>query len=135
MNTKSAITGTDVMSVLVAILVCLATLPAVCQSDSKYQVATITAVERNRDGEDAAPDPPSYDLSIRVDRTIYVVRYRSEFGLNTVEYAVGRDLLVPVGENYYVQRHAGSLARTTYHSVENRQCLQERVSNYADLDS
>ena len=39
MNTKSTITGA-----LVAILVCLATLPAVCQSNSKYQVGTITAL-------------------------------------------------------------------------------------------
>jgi hypothetical protein len=51
MNTKSAITGTDVRRVLVAKLVCLATLPTVCQSDSKYQVGTITAVERNRVSE------------------------------------------------------------------------------------
>ena len=80
MNTKSTITGA-----LVAILVCLATLPAVCQSNSKYQVGTITAAERNRDGEDVAPDLPSYDLSIRGDRTMYVVRYKSEFGLNTVD--------------------------------------------------
>jgi hypothetical protein len=98
MNTKSTVTGGDVMRALVAILVCLATLPAVCQSNSKYQVGTITAAERNRDGEDATPDLPSYDLSIHVDRTIYVVRYKSEFGLNTVEYAAGRDLLVLVGE-------------------------------------
>lgn len=93
MNTKSTITGA-----LVAILVCLATLPAVCQSNSKYQVGTITAAERNRDGDSAASDRPSYDLSIQVNRTIYVVRYESEFGLNTVEYAAGRDLLVLVGE-------------------------------------
>jgi len=93
MNTKSTITGA-----LVAILVCLATLPAVCQSNSKYQVGTITAAERNRDGDNAASDRPSYDLSIQVNRTIYVVRYESEFGLNTVEYAAGRDLLVLVGE-------------------------------------
>jgi hypothetical protein len=53
MNTKSAITGTDVMRMLVAIVVCLATLPAVCQSDSKCQVGTITAVERNRDAKEA----------------------------------------------------------------------------------
>jgi hypothetical protein len=46
----------------------------------------------------AAPDLPSYDLSIHVDHTIYVVRYKSEFGFNTVEYAAGRDLLVLVGE-------------------------------------
>jgi hypothetical protein len=97
MNTKSATTGADVMMALVAILVCLATLPAVCQSSSKYQVGTITAVERNRDGDNAVSDRPIYDLSIHVDRTIYVVRYKSEFGLNTVEYSVGREVVVLVG--------------------------------------
>jgi hypothetical protein len=91
MNTKSTITGA-----LVAILVCLATLPAVCQSNSISSRHDHCA-ERNRDGDDAASDL-SYDLSIRVNRTIYVVRYESELGLNTVEYAAGRDLLVLVGE-------------------------------------
>jgi hypothetical protein len=98
MNTKGFTTRADVMRPIVAILVCLATLPAVCQSNSKYQVGTITAVERSGDGDNAASDRPSYDLSIQVDRTIYIVRYKSEFGLNTVEYAAGRDLSVLVGE-------------------------------------
>ena len=44
MNTKSTITEADMMRALVAILVCLAILPAVYQSNSKYQVGTITAL-------------------------------------------------------------------------------------------
>jgi len=82
----------------VAIIVCLATLPGFCQSNPKYQVGTITAVERNRNGDNAPADHPSYAVSIQVDRTIYVVRYQPELGLNTVEYAPGRELLVLVGD-------------------------------------
>jgi hypothetical protein len=83
---------------LVITLVCLATLSAVGQSNSNYQVGTITAVERARDGDSTSSDGPTYDVSIKVAGTIYVVRYRPEFGLNKVEYAAGRDVLVLVGE-------------------------------------
>lgn len=76
-----------------AILFCLVTLPAVCQSKNKFQVGTITAVERSRDGENPSSDRGAYDISIQVDHTVYVVRYKAEFGLNTVEYAAGRDLV------------------------------------------
>jgi hypothetical protein len=83
---------------LVATLICLATLPAVCQSTSKYQVGTITAVERVRDGDSASSDGPTYDVSIQVDHTVYVVRYKPELALNTVEYAAGREVLVLVAK-------------------------------------
>ena len=80
----------------VAIILCLASLPTYCQSSPKYQVGTIAAVEENQDGDHAPADPPSYAVSIQVDRTIYVVSYQPQFGLNTVEYAAGRELLVVV---------------------------------------
>jgi hypothetical protein len=84
--------------VLATILVFLSALPAFCQSGAKYQVATITAVEPHREGNNALSDRPSYDVSVRVDSTVYVVRYTPPLGLDTVEYAGGRDLLVLVGE-------------------------------------
>lgn len=83
---------------LVALVLCLTALPGFSQSKGKYQVGTITAVERYRGTNNAASDPIGYDVSIRVVDTIYVVRYTPEFGLNTVEYAAGRELLVLVGE-------------------------------------
>jgi hypothetical protein len=59
MSAESATTGTDVMRVLVAILFCLATLPAVCQSNSQFvrqntlsRLRTITSfIIQNRDKE------------------------------------------------------------------------------------
>jgi hypothetical protein len=84
--------------VLAAILVFLSALPAFSQAATKYQVATITAVEPHREGNNAPSDPTSYDVSLRVNSTVYVVRYTPPLGLNTVEYAAGRDLLVLVGE-------------------------------------
>jgi hypothetical protein len=84
--------------VLAAILVFLSALPAFCQSGAKYQVATITAVEPHREASEAGPDRTIYDVSVRVNATIYVVRYTPPLGVDTVEYAGGRDLLVLVGE-------------------------------------
>jgi len=80
-------------------LVCifLTTFPAFCQSTSKYQVGTITEVKVHQAA--GASDAASYDVSVKVGDTIYVVLYTPALGENTVKYAAGRDLLVLVGKN------------------------------------
>jgi len=80
------------------ILVCLLSLAALCQSASKYQVGTITAVKPHQSGSDARSDATSYDVSVRVGNTVYVVLYTPPLGMNTVNYAAGRELLVLVGK-------------------------------------
>ena len=50
---------------------CLLTFPAFCQSASKCQVATITEVKAHPAAGDDASDPISYDVSVKVDDTIY----------------------------------------------------------------
>lgn len=85
-------------ALIAVVFVCCFTLPALCQSTRKYQVGTITAVERSRDGGNASSEPTSYDVSVQVNGTVYVVRYKDPLGSNIVEYAAGRDLLVFVGE-------------------------------------
>jgi hypothetical protein len=40
----------------------------------------------------------SYDVSLKVDGTIYQVLYTPPLGAGTVKYAAGRSLLVSVGE-------------------------------------
>src|SRR6266704_3843556 len=79
-------------------LVCifLTTLPAFCQSSSKYQVGSITEVKVH---QVAGGDAASYDVSVKVGDTIYVVLYTPALGEGTVKYAAGRDLLVLVGKN------------------------------------
>src|SRR6266850_1436695 len=80
-------------------LVCifLTTFPAFCQSTSKYQVGTITEVKVHQAA--GASDAASYDVSVKVGDTIYVVLYTPALGEETIKYAAGRDLLVLVGKN------------------------------------
>ena len=78
---------------------CLLTFPALCQSTSKYQVAIITEVKPRQVAADSASDPTSYDVSVKVGDTIYVVLYQQPSGELPAKYARGRELLVLVGKN------------------------------------
>ena len=78
---------------------CLLTLPALCQSASKWQVATITEVKPHPAAVENTSDPITYDVSVKVADTIYVVRYTTPAGEIPPKYATGRDLLVFVGKN------------------------------------
>jgi len=78
-----------------AVCICLVTFPAFCQSGSKYEVGTITDVKTHQAGSAGVT---SYDVSVRVGDTIYVVLYTPPLGTNTVKYAAGRELLVLIGK-------------------------------------
>jgi hypothetical protein len=78
--------------------ICLVTFPLFSQSASKYEVATITDVKPHQAAGNGPSDAISYDVSVRVGDTIYVVLYKDSLGTNTVKYAAGRELLVLVGE-------------------------------------
>lgn len=82
---------------LCAICICLATVQALCQSTGKYQVATIADVKPHQTTEPAS-EVVSYDVSLKVKDTIYVVLYTPPLGMNSVRYAAGRDILVLVGK-------------------------------------
>jgi hypothetical protein len=68
------------------------------QSISKYQVGTITEVKVHQIAGSGSTDATSYDVSVKVGDTIYVVLYTPPLGEETVKYAAGRDLLVLVGK-------------------------------------
>ena len=79
-------------------LISLTALPMFCQSSSKWVVGTITDVKVH---QTAGPDDfgiVSYDVSVKVDDTLYVVLYTPPLGEQTVKYVAGRDLLVSVGK-------------------------------------
>jgi hypothetical protein len=78
---------------------CLLTLTALGQSTSKYQVATITEVKPHQNSGTGASDIVSYDVSVKVGDTIYVVLYTPSLGESTIKYLAGRELLVLVGKN------------------------------------
>ena len=80
-------------------LVCLTTLQTFGQSTSKWVVGTITDVRIHQ-----TPNPDdfgtvSYDVSVKVGNTVYVVLYTPPLQEETVKYAGGRDLLVLVGKS------------------------------------
>jgi hypothetical protein len=83
----------------VVFCICLTTFPAFCQSKSKYQVGTITGVKTHLASGSEASGDASYDVSVRVGNTVYVVLYTPPLREETVEYAAGRDLLVVVGKS------------------------------------
>ena len=80
--------------------ICLTAFPAFSQSASKWQVGTITTVKIHQSAEkDGAAAATSYDVSVKVGDTIYVVLYTPPLREETVKYAAGRDLLVFVGKS------------------------------------
>lgn len=83
---------------IVAVTLCLLTLAALGQSTSKYQVAIITGVKPRQAAGDGASEPASYDVSVKVGDTIYVVLYTQPLGEIPAEYETGRELLVLVGK-------------------------------------
>ena len=82
---------------LMSLSICFLTLAAFCQSASKYQVATITAVQAHQPADDSS-DVANYDVTLKVGHTAYVVLYTPPLGTNTVKYVAGRELLVLVGK-------------------------------------
>ena len=88
------------LKMLCAICICLVTSPAFCESAPNYQIATITEVKPHQSTGGGASDVTSYDISIKVGDTIYLVLYTPNppLSTNTVKYAAGRGLLVLVGK-------------------------------------
>ena|ERR1022692_1192282 len=84
---------------IVVVTLCLLTLAAFGQSTSKYQVAIITEVKIRQVAGDGASDLTSYDVSVKVGDTIYVVLYTQPLGEIPTKDATGHELLVLVGKN------------------------------------
>jgi hypothetical protein len=84
---------------IVLVTLSLLTLAALGQSTSKYQVAIITEVKARQVAGDSASDASSYDVSVKVGDTIYVVLYTQPLGEIPAKYATGHELLVLVGKN------------------------------------
>jgi len=81
------------------IALCFVTFPALCQSSSKWQIALITEVKPRQGAKDDGFGPASYDVSVKVGDTIYVVLYTQPLSEIPAKYATGRELLVLVGKN------------------------------------
>jgi hypothetical protein len=80
--------------------VCFMAFQAFSQSASKWQVGTITDVRIHQTAEKAgASEATSYDVSVKVGDSIYVVLYTPPLRVESVKYAGGRELLVLVGKS------------------------------------
>ncbi len=84
--------------VIVVVSLCLLALAALGQSPSKYQVAIITEVKPRQAAGDGTSDLTSYDVSVKVGDTIYVVLYTQPLGELPAKYETGHELLVLVGK-------------------------------------
>ncbi|HTD55894.1 MAG TPA: hypothetical protein VK670_10970 [Silvibacterium sp.] len=76
----------------------LVVLSSFGQPAQSYQVAVITGIKPHPATADDTSAVTRYDVSLRVEGTIYVVLYTPPIDTGTVKYAEGRNLLVRVGE-------------------------------------
>ena len=79
-------------------------LPALvlAQSSSSsltYQPATIVAVSPHPSAGNSNPNDALYEVSVKVNRTLYVVVTTSPSPAGIIRYAVGREVLVRVGDD------------------------------------
>lgn len=108
-----------------AAVVVFVSLLAFGQASPKYQPGTITAVTLHKGAPtNLAPGTVSYDVSVKVDNTIYVVLYTPPSGAKTVEYAAGLELLVLVGDNNLTFN--SRISGTTTVPILSRQVLSEQ---------
>lgn len=63
---------------------------------SDWQHGIILAVVKQADSQHADPNVTSYDISLRVAKTVYVVLYTAPRNSSMVEYRVGADVVVHV---------------------------------------
>jgi hypothetical protein len=61
-------------------------------------VGTIAAVKPHQPADKSASDAKSYEVSVKVGDTIYLVLYTPPLGASSVKYAAGRNLLVRIGD-------------------------------------
>jgi hypothetical protein len=87
------------LKTICAICICLAAFTAFGQAASKYQVATIIDVKAHQSADDGVSEAASYEVSLKVGDTVYLVIYTPPLGMNTVKYSAGRDVLVLVGKD------------------------------------
>jgi hypothetical protein len=109
---------------IVIVTLCLLALAAVGQSTSKYQLAMITAVKPRQATGDGTSDPTSYDVSVKVGDTIYVVLYTPPLGELPPKYETGRELLVLVGKNTIT--YNDMLGRSLQVPIESQRPVTER---------
>jgi hypothetical protein len=71
----------------------------ICQSTKDdWQVATILAIKEDKGAAHQYPPATQYDISLKVNGTVYVIRYKPPPGTYGMQFATGHQKLVHVGE-------------------------------------
>jgi hypothetical protein len=109
---------------IVIVTLCLLALAALGQSISKYQLAMITEVKPRQATGGGTSDPISYDVSVKVGDTIYVVLYAQPLGEIPAKYETGRELLVLVGNKTIT--YNDMLGRSLQVPIESQRPVTER---------
>jgi len=109
---------------IVIVTLCLLALAALGESTSKYQVGMITEVKPRQATGDGTSDPTSYDVSVKVGDTIYVVLYTQPLGEIPAKYETGNELLVLVGKNTIT--YNDMLGRSLQVPIESQRPAAER---------
>jgi hypothetical protein len=89
-------------TLLLGILMFLSPTLALAQSSPMsppYEPATIIDVKLHQSAGDSNHDNPLYEVSVKVKQTVYLVLTAPPDGSGTIRYAIGRELLVHVGDN------------------------------------
>jgi len=115
-------------NMLIVFLMCVATYPAFCQSSKpKYEVGTITEVTRHHTASGSDSSVASYDISVRVGNTIYVVLYTLPPGKLSPDYRAGADLPVLVGSKTI--KFSDQLGRTMEVPILRRKAIPSQTSH------
>ena len=116
------------MRMLIGVVaLCLLSFPTLCQSTSKYQVATILEVKEHQAAEHGASDAASYDVCVKIADTIYVVRYTPPLGDLPPKYIEGHEMLVLVGKNTIT--YNDMLGRSLQVPIETQKPAAERKAS------
>lgn len=86
--------------IIIIIIIYAVALPVFCEPSATHEVATILDVKPHQSaGDRPSSVARSYDVSVKVAGTIYLVLYTDTLGTSTARYVAGRELLVHVGNN------------------------------------
>jgi len=111
---------------LIVLMMCAAALPAFCQSSTKYQAGTITEVTPHKATAGSDSSVTTYDVSVRVGNTIYVVLYTLPPGKLSPDYRAGADLPVLVGSKTI--KFSDQLGRTMEVPILRRKAVEAKTS-------
>ena len=86
--------------IVVLVLSVILSVPVFCQTSAdKYVAGSIVEVKRHKENKTTNSDAPiHYDITLKVGGTLYTVLYTPPKGSTIVEYRVGADLPVLVGD-------------------------------------